>query len=282
MRTPFRRRSRCDCRDARPSETSGSARANRAASSRVAMRSDRFPPERRAAVVLIRPRARERRSCQTYQRPAWSGCPHRRRTAIGRAGGMGRREPSTQRHRGVHNCDVGPTRLNIPDARGRGATLRVTRQPGQRRVVFSHWRDGRCVASTPIELGEVPELIGVLVDALGVAVDMGNRPPSFRPRNLGSWQRCRDGFTLGWRRSRSFDPCASTRMWSGPDETAGGPSAERQDPNLSRDPTARARFVTQSCCGVQRAIGEWPQRPPPGEVAATCSGRVSPIAGWGS
>ena len=78
----------------------------------------------------------------------------------------------------VHNRHVGPTRLNIPDARGRGATLRVTRQPGQRRVVFSHWSDGRCVASTPIELGEVPGLIAVLVDALGVAVDMGNRAVS--------------------------------------------------------------------------------------------------------
>jgi hypothetical protein len=92
----------------------------------------------------------------------------------------------------VHNQEVGPTRLNIPDARGRGATLRVTRQPGQRKVVFSHWRDGRCVASTPIELGEVPGLIGVLVDALDVAVEMGNRPsivPPHRPRVLSAIQR---------------------------------------------------------------------------------------------
>ena len=91
-----------------------------------------------------------------------------------------------------HNCAVGPTRLNIPDARGRGATLRITRHPGQRRVEFSHWRDGRCVASTPIELGEVPELIGVLVDALGVAVNTGNRPtmvPAPRPRVMSVMQR---------------------------------------------------------------------------------------------
>ena len=87
---------------------------------------------------------------------------------------------------------MGPTRLNIPDARGRGATLRVTRQPGQRRVVFSHWSDGRCVASTPIELGDVPGLIAVLVDALGVAVDMGNRPsvvPTPKPRVMAAVQR---------------------------------------------------------------------------------------------
>ena len=87
---------------------------------------------------------------------------------------------------------VGPTRLNIPDARGRGSTLRVTRQPGQRKVVFSHWRDGRCVASTPIELAELPGLIGVLVDALGVAVNAGNRPsivPIQRPRVVSAMQR---------------------------------------------------------------------------------------------
>ena len=87
---------------------------------------------------------------------------------------------------------VGPTRLNIPDARGRGSTLRVTRQPGQRKVVFSHWRDGRCVASTPIELAELPGLIGVLVDALGVAVNAGNRPSIVqipRPRVVSAMQR---------------------------------------------------------------------------------------------
>jgi hypothetical protein len=91
-----------------------------------------------------------------------------------------------------HNCEVGPTRLNIPDARRRGATLRITRHPGQRRVEFSHWRDGRCVASTPIELGEVPELIGVLVDALGVAANTGNRPtivPTPRPRVIAAMHR---------------------------------------------------------------------------------------------
>ena len=70
--------------------------------------------------------------------------------------------------------------------------MRVTRQPGQRKVVFSHWRDGKCVASTPIELGEVPDLIGVLVDALGVAVDMGHRPsivPPHRARLVSALQR---------------------------------------------------------------------------------------------
>jgi hypothetical protein len=87
---------------------------------------------------------------------------------------------------------VGPTRLNIPDARGTGSTLRVTRQPGQRKVIFSHWSDGRCIASTPIELAEVPGLISVLVDALGVAVSMRNRPsivPTPRPRVVSAMHK---------------------------------------------------------------------------------------------
>jgi hypothetical protein len=114
------------------------------------------------------------------------------------AGGLGQARPTGAARnldttpQKVHNCGVGSTRLNIPDARRRGSTLRVTRQPGQRNVVFSHWRDGRCIASTPIELAEVPGLIGVLVDALGVAVDMGNRPsivPTSRPRVVSAMQR---------------------------------------------------------------------------------------------
>ena len=51
-----------------------------------------------------------------------------------------------------------------------GASLRVTRHHDARKVVLSHWRDGVCVASTPIELSEVSALIGVLADALGDAI----------------------------------------------------------------------------------------------------------------
>jgi hypothetical protein len=63
-----------------------------------------------------------------------------------------------------------PRRLSIPDARGHGATLRVTKHPEQHKVVLSHWREGVCVASTPVDVSEVPALIGVLADALGDAI----------------------------------------------------------------------------------------------------------------
>jgi hypothetical protein len=84
----------------------------------------------------------------------------------------------------VHTRGMRPSRLMIPDARGHGASLRVTRHPEQKKVVLSHWRDGLCVASTPIELSEVSALIGVLADALGEAVDAtAQRPPASDPRS---------------------------------------------------------------------------------------------------
>lgn len=67
---------------------------------------------------------------------------------------------------------MAPRSLSIPDSRGPGASLRVTRHPEQNKVVLSHWRDGVCVASTPIDLTEVSALIGVLADALGDAIDL--------------------------------------------------------------------------------------------------------------
>jgi hypothetical protein len=74
--------------------------------------------------------------------------------------------------------------LSIPDARGQQAHLRVTRHPERRKVVLSHWRDGLCVASTPVEVGEVPALIGILADALGDAVECPAATPRAR-RGMG-------------------------------------------------------------------------------------------------
>ena len=62
-----------------------------------------------------------------------------------------------------------PLSVQIPDARGDGACMRITWHPERRKVVVSHWRDQVCVATTPIELAEVPELISILVDALADA-----------------------------------------------------------------------------------------------------------------
>lgn len=60
-------------------------------------------------------------------------------------------------------------RQQIPDQRDGGRHLRVSWHPTRRVVVFSHWRDGVCVATTPVELAEIPTIIAVLVKALGDA-----------------------------------------------------------------------------------------------------------------
>jgi hypothetical protein len=73
-----------------------------------------------------------------------------------------------------------PRSLTIPDARGSGAYLRITRHPEQRKVVISHWRDDLCVASTPVELVEVPALIGVLADVIGDVVRSSDPLPANR------------------------------------------------------------------------------------------------------
>ena len=90
-----------------------------------------------------------------------------------------------------------PRSLTVHDVRGHGAYLRVTRHPEQRKVVISHWRDDVCVSSTPVEMAELPSLIGVLADALGDAVRSGDtsvRHPSHEPRlldRLTRWLRPR-------------------------------------------------------------------------------------------
>jgi hypothetical protein len=126
---------------------------------------------------------------------------------------------------------VAPRSLSLPDARGHGATLRVTRHPEQNKVVLSHWRDGVCVASTPIELTEVSALIGVLADALSDAIDLTS-PPSGAP-------------------SRGAQLLAELRAWLKPrlaqivelrvpkDVTAHVDRTARIDPTNRADPTAR-------------------------------------------
>jgi hypothetical protein len=70
-----------------------------------------------------------------------------------------------------------PNRINISDSRGQKAYLQVTRHRDQRKVVLSQWRDGTCVASTPLDVSELPGLISVLAEALGDATTMPPRLP---------------------------------------------------------------------------------------------------------
>ena len=88
---------------------------------------------------------------------------------------------------------VPPNRLNIRDVRGRGASLQVTSHSEQRKVVLSHWRDGICVASTPVDLAELPALIAVLAGALGDAAASPSPAITIPPRP-SLWHRLTDQF----------------------------------------------------------------------------------------
>jgi len=87
----------------------------------------------------------------------------------------------------MHTLRVGvlPNRLNIPDTRGSGAYLRVTRHP-------DHWRDSICAASTPVDISELPSLIGLLAEALGDAVVMPGPASRSRPTKPSAWSKLRD------------------------------------------------------------------------------------------
>jgi hypothetical protein len=60
-------------------------------------------------------------------------------------------------------------------------------------VVLSHWRDGVCVASTPVDIEELPGLIGVLVGALGDAA-AGSDPPASMNPPPSTWSNLRSRF----------------------------------------------------------------------------------------
>ena len=92
-----------------------------------------------------------------------------------------------------------PKTLTIPDARGNGASFRVTRHQAERKIVLSQWRDGVCVASTPIELSDVPALIGIFADALGEAVveSVAHTPEVWSAKRGLNRDRCEAGPAVG-------------------------------------------------------------------------------------
>lgn len=102
--------------------------------------------------------------------------------------------------------------IAIPDARDRGASLRVTRHPEQHKVVLSHWRDRICVASTPIELGEVPALIGILVDALAEGREAAPAPRA--DPGVGGFRGIRS-MIRQWLRPRLAQIADIRTPWSG-------------------------------------------------------------------
>lgn len=84
---------------------------------------------------------------------------------------------------GAHTWTLGwnDPRVEIDDPRDVDRHLRVAWHVSQRTVVVSQWRSGVCVATTPVEISDVPTLINLLVKALGEATapsPVPERPPT--------------------------------------------------------------------------------------------------------
>ena len=56
--------------------------------------------------------------------------------------------------------------VEISDPRPGDRYLRASWHAGRRVVVISQWRDGVCVATTPVGLSDIPRLVELLVRAL--------------------------------------------------------------------------------------------------------------------
>lgn len=56
--------------------------------------------------------------------------------------------------------------LNITDPRSRSNLLRLSWHPAKRVVILSQWRDGVCIATTPLEIARVTDIAGFLVKVL--------------------------------------------------------------------------------------------------------------------
>jgi hypothetical protein len=91
------------------------------------------------------------------------------------------------------------TSVQLGDPRNLDWYLRASWHPESRTTVISQWRDDVCVASTPIEVGALPSLVSLFVDALqDAATNVGDekRPTALSIRKdlmtlTSSWWRSR-------------------------------------------------------------------------------------------
>jgi hypothetical protein len=80
-------------------------------------------------------------------------------------------------------------RVYLPDVRGNDQYLRATWHPETAVVVVSHWVGEVCVASTPVGVADLSNLIGLLVSALQdtatpLPLPRASMAPAAPPRGL--------------------------------------------------------------------------------------------------
>src|SRR5437588_6972325 len=86
------------------------------------------------------------------------------------------------------------------DERGVARRLKVSWHPERRLFVLSVWHEDTCTATFRLPLGEVPHLIGTLVEALGQAIGAGPAASSSKPLASGARALTR-ALPEAWRRS---------------------------------------------------------------------------------
>jgi len=129
-----------------------------------------------------------------------------------------------------------PAHLQIDDRRNGDRHLRVSWHASRQVVVFSQWRQGVCVATTPVELADIPAVIGVLVDAL---VDASEGAPSnAAPPTAHSVREDIQELIRDWLRPRVASITSLTPRSSALTEEIGPPLPEPAPPTLVPDPSA--------------------------------------------
>ena len=120
---------------------------------------------------------------------------------------MGSRRPGSSRRqstRPARHLGMGarPLAVEFPDAREGDRHLRVSWHGRQRQLVLSHWRDGVCVASTPLPIDEIPRLSAFLADALYEASTAAPAGPTDAPPTLSSLREDTLTVVRGWFRPK--------------------------------------------------------------------------------
>jgi len=93
---------------------------------------------------------------------------------------------------------LSPLRSWLPDRHDRSAYLQVTGHPAQRVVTVSHWHDRVCLASTVVDVDDIPELVSILTGTLAEMARAAGPQPDSRPLATIALERLR----ARWRRPR--------------------------------------------------------------------------------
>lgn len=110
---------------------------------------------------------------------------------------------------------LGASRAWLSDRRDTSCYLQVTAHPGRHAVTLSHWQGRVCVASTVVDIDDVPELVSVLTASLAQAAAAAATQPDRRPILAIAAERLRERIsarTPTLRRATAAMPAPAPRV----------------------------------------------------------------------